>query len=291
MRKYKYIPTICLLTLTAACLAAGCRKREKIDLTTTEAATAAPETMSPESAPAARQTSAAGTMESSQDSSVSGTQSGTQASSAVKKVTARINTYTSGNVSLQYPSVQNLDDEEQTGKVDALLKENALSILNAWGINDTDDTLDVKCQIMSADRNYVTAVYTGTITRKGAAYPANIFYSNTVNIRKISNVKLTDFVDYYTMAGYVLSDDCEFYNASEELTAELMKAKNEKTIEQYSELFKNADFPLKNDAGGEGFGTFPGTFSYEHEGTIFFSIPVSHALGDYAIVKYTPDTK
>ena len=32
-------------------------------------------------------------------------------------------------------------------------------------------------------------------------------------------------------------------------------------------------------------------FSYEKQGEIYFSIPVSHSLGDYAIVKFTPETK
>ena len=36
---------------------------------------------------------------------------------------------------------------------------------------------------------------------------------------------------------------------------------------------------------------FPEVFSYEEQGTIYVSIPVPHALGDYALIKYTPDTK
>ena len=42
------------------------------------------------------------------------------------------------------------------------------------------------------------------------------------------------------------------------------------------------------DKGLEG---FPQAFSYENEGTIYISVPVSHAIGDFAIVSYTPDTK
>ena len=86
------------------------------------------------------------------------------------------------------------------------------------------------------------------------------------------------------MAGYVMSEGCQF----DGLDGETEKAVREyiagQSMDYFTELFRGADFPLKGD-------TFPESFSYETEGDIFFSIPVPHALGDYAIVKFTPDTK
>ena len=38
-------------------------------------------------------------------------------------------------------------------------------------------------------------------------------------------------------------------------------------------------------------GTFPQAFSYEKDGDIYLIVPVSHAAGDYALVKYSPETK
>ena len=38
-------------------------------------------------------------------------------------------------------------------------------------------------------------------------------------------------------------------------------------------------------------GGFPQSFSYENQGVIYMAVPVPHALGDYVIVSYTPDTK
>ncbi len=282
MRNYKRAATILLLALSAACLVSGCKKkhREKVDLPGVETSETTPETMAEETTqkkPEDRETSSAATQPSG--------------NSTTKKISSQIHTYTSGKVSIQYPSIDNLDDEKQSASIDELLKSNALSILDAWNIDDTKDALDIKCQVLSADRNRITAIYTGTATAQDAAQPIRIFYSNTVNVRKASNMSFRDFADPYTMAGYVLSGDCEFYNA----TPELMEAKNGYTIEQYTTLFDHADFPIKGDADAKtslsaAFG-FPGSFSYEDEGTIFFSIPVAHALGDYAIVAYTPETK
>lgn len=288
MKHYKYYAALGLITLSCVCLMTGCKKkhREKIDLSAVQTTEAAPETMAPE-------TTASQTHEA--EGNGSGPAGSAQSSTSVSKrqVTAQINTYTSGKVSIQYPSIQNLDTDN-AADIDALLKKNALAILDAWQIDDSKVSMEIKCEVPAADRNRITAVYTGWVQTDGGAHPDNLFYTNTVLVSRCEDMQLEDFADPYTMAGYVLSDDCEFYNVSDALAAELMKAKNDMTIEQYTELFRNADFPLKK---GQNSGTtteslqFPGSFSYEHEGTIFFSIPVIHALGDYAVVAYTPDTK
>lgn len=280
------------LALASSALVTGCKKthREKIDLSNIQT-TAAPETMAPGTSRAAETKSpepsspsgggTSGSTSGNKGGSTSGNKGG--GASAVKNISTKINTYTSGKVSVEYPSVTNMDDSAKAASIDALLKDNALSIINAYGLDEAQDTLAVKCTVLSADRNRITAAYTGTCQKKDGAYPVNIFYSNTVDVGKADNIGFGRFADPYTMAGYVLSGDCEFYNTSPELTASLMEYKNGTTIEAYTEMFNKADFPIQ--------GTFPESFSYEHEGTIFFSIPVPHALGDYAIVKYTPDTK
>lgn len=294
MHKHKSIAFWCLLALSCTCLATGCGKkhREKIDLSGVQT-TAAPETMAEEEESTVPET------EKPTDISVSSSEKETEksagAASSVSKISAKINTYTSGKVSIQYPSVEHLDSSEQADTINSLLKDNALSILDAWAINDAEDSVMITCQVLAADRSRITAVYTGTAMAKSAAYPTNILYSNTVNVRKAANMRFNDLADPYTMAGYVRSDDCTFYNVSDELKTELMKVKNDLTLEQYTALFQNADFPIKAESSSStslssAFG-FPGSFSYEHEGTIFFTIPVSHVLGDYAIVAYTPETK
>ena len=76
---------------------------------------------------------------------------------------------------------------------------------------------------------------------------------------------------------------------------ELTKIKNDTDIETYTEMFRRADFPWKEpkttSKGSDEAVKFPEVFSYEDQGTIYVSIPVPHALGDYALIKYTPDTK
>ena len=86
------------------------------------------------------------------------------------------------------------------------------------------------------------------------------------------------------MAGYVMSDDCQFQGLTAEQEQAVKEYKAEQSVSAYQKIFQNADFPLKGDS-------FPESFSYEVRGEIYLSIPVPHALGDYAIVVFTPETK
>lgn len=277
---------LCLIALSAASLISGCKKREKIDLSSTH--TTAAETMAPETSKAettAAETTASITLDAAiENAANSGGEktSGNGAASVLTGLKTKINTYTSGKVSIQYPSVT-IDDAEKEAAVNELLKNNALAAIQANGIDETKDAFTIQCKVLSADRNRITVTYTGVSAPEGAAFPTNIFYSNTIDVGKVSNLGLSHFADPYTMAGYVLSDDCLFQEADAALKAELMKAKNDQTLEYYTNLFNSSDFPFEGD--------FPLCFSYEHEGDIYFSIPVVHALGDYAIVIYTPDNK
>ena len=244
------------------------RTPEKADLTTihTEAATEPPrETLPPttteaETAPTSERTDAA------------------------SSVTADIGTYTSGKVSIQYP-ILTMDDTQNQDKINALLKSNALSVIKANDIDEAKDTLSVKCKIISVDRKRVTATYTGSVSRDGGAYPVNLFYANTVNLLQVQDLGFDDFTDAYTMAGYVLSDDVKFNGISADVEAAVLEYRSSLDIDTLTRIFDGADFPLASET------QWPESFSYEKQGTIYFSMPVPHALGDYVIVAFDPSTK
>ena len=98
---------------------------EKADLSTihTEAATEAPK----ETLPAATQApETEETTEGQED--------------AASSVSASIETYTSGKVSIQYPAVDQMDDASKKDKINELLKTNALSFIKANDIDEANDT-------------------------------------------------------------------------------------------------------------------------------------------------------
>ena len=243
---------------------------EKADLSTihTEAATEAPK----ETLPATSQAQETEETAESQES-------------AASSVSASIETYTSGKVSIQYPAVDQLDNASKKDKINELLKTNALSVIKANDIDEANDTLDIKCRVISVDRKRLTATYTGTLSAKGAAHPVNLFYSNTVKLLQAQNLGLDDFTDAYTMAGYVLSDDVKFSGISSDVEAQVLSYRSSMDLDSLTAVFNSADFPLSSET------QWPESFSYENQGTIYFSLPVPHALGDYVLVAFNPATK
>lgn len=244
---------------------------DKIDISTihTEAAT---ETMAP--------TTVAPTTTAPTEAPKEPSDAGTATS-----VTATLASYTSGKVSIQYPVVEKMSDEQMQSKVNELLKSNALSFIKANGVDEAKDTLDIKCKVISVDRKRITATYTGTLSADGAAHPVNVFYANTVNLSQAADLGFNDFTDAYTMAGYVLSDDVEFSGLSADEAKAVLEYRSGLTLEQLTETFNQADFPLSSDT------VWPESFSYEKQGKVCFSLPVPHALGDYVIVTFDPTTK
>ena len=246
------------------------RSPESADISTihTEAATEEPETMASTAAPT----------EAPQE--VQPEDAGTSTG-----VTASLETYTSGKVSIQYPVVSHIDDEELLTKVNEHLKANALSVIQANEVNEETDTLEIKCEVVSVDSRRLTAVYTGNLSAQGAAHPTELFYTNTLDLFQVQDIGLADYGDALTMAGYVLSDDVQFEGVSQENLEALLEERKTMDIDYYTDIFEHADFPFDAET------FWPSSFSYEKQGVIYFSIPVSHVLGDYAIVQFTPETK
>lgn len=292
----------------------GCgKKHEKIDLEqTTEAVTATmEETKTPGSGAvqvpgdeAGQESGSSGQNSggSGQNSGGSGQGSGGsgQGAGAVVKpnaVTYTTASYTAGKVSIQYPVMEHLEDSQSA--VNDLIRLNALAAVNAYVKNPETDALEVACQVLAADKSRITIVYTGTALASGAAHPVNLLYSSTIDVRNASNLDLPQMADPKTLAEYVMSEECvyskEFGGAggssgqdsgsgNGELLTALNQLHKERGADWYEKLFQAADFPASGNA-------FPSCFSFEKDGDIYVSIPVPHALGDYAVAVFTPENK
>jgi hypothetical protein len=214
----------------------------------------------------------------------------TDNSTSASGITAALHTYKEGNVSIQYPAISGLEDGAMEEKINSLLKSNALEILKAYSVNTEKDSLSITAKVNSVDRKRITAIYTGLISGDGAAHPVNVFFTNTVDISQAKNIRLKDYADPNVLAEYIRSDNCQFYNTSPELTEALIPFLAETSQETYAKMFKQGDFPMES-VSSDSTPAFPESFSYEDHGTIIISIPVPHSLGDFALIKYTPETK
>jgi hypothetical protein len=209
------------------------------------------------------------------------------AGQTVANVSAGFETYTAGDVSIEYPIVSNLPDKAIQNAVNDLLRSNALSVLESDGIDPDADTVSVKCKVTAVDRRRITAVYTGSYIDASGSQGMNpgtkirLFFTNTVDLQEARSLSLSDYADPTAMAGYVMSDACEFQQVTGAAAEKLRAYKSTNDMAYYVELLTGADFSSSPD--------FPRSFSYESQGSLYFSIPVSHELGDYALVGYQMD--
>ncbi|WP_170823554.1 DUF4163 domain-containing protein [Lacrimispora defluvii] len=215
--------------------------------------------------------------------------SGSLSTDPKSKTATSMYVYKSDKVTIEYPVLKELSDESELEAVNNRLKDNALEIIDAYSIDPSKDTLTVSADIISADRNRISVAYTGMLSAEGAAHPTNVYYTSVVDLKTGKNIRLRDYVDPKLLAQYVLSDQCKFYNTSPELKEALMSARTDMDEQTYTDIFQNADFSSEQQEKGAA--EFPESFSYEDQGVIIVSIPVAHALGDFALIEYTPETK
>lgn len=273
------------LAAAVALSASGCRSREKIDLDTLHTSEA--ETMASTETSGGdkeKETEKAEEKETEKEAGkeTGETQKGADSSSALS-VRSKIATEKQGKTSIEYAVLSNLRDPKMEETVNALIKEKALQILTDYQIDPAADTLAVKCTVLSLDKNKAVLTYEGSLMVNGAAHPSDLFYTTTVDLNKGTLLGLSDYADAYTMAGYILSDDCVLKKPADAKEAlEYLKSQD---LNAMWDILKQCDFTAENTEG------FPQSFSYENQGIIYMAVPVPHALGDYVIVSYTPDTK
>lgn len=279
MKRNTIIPA---LFIGCALILSSCGQKESVKTGLSDtSAVASGETMS-----AAVKTEEPATVESPENQ----TQQKEADKNAAAGITTALRTYEDGNVSIQYPVVSGLPDGVIEEKINALLKTNALEILNAYSVNPEKESLSLTAKIYSADRKRITVVYTGLFMGDEAAYPINVYFTNSVDMSLAKNIRLTDYADPNVLAEYICSGNCELYDSSPELTKALIPSFGQTSLETYSNMFQQADFPME-ETPSDLTPAFPESFSYEYQGTIIVSIPVPHSLGDYALIKYTPETK
>ena len=284
-----------LTILALPVIIAGCKSKDTSDLKsimTTEANGAmSPTTTAVEGANGAMSpTTIAPTSDSKESTSLAETKSGKtttgdKKSSSKSSVTENAQSYSKDKSKISYPKLSGINSKIESS-VNKAIEDNAKLALDSFTSN-AGSTAELKYNVKNQSRNRMSIVYTGTL--KTGNESKKIIFTNNINLDTGESIGLTDFADPLTIANYILSDDVELENATNSQAAGFTEYKKNLTVDTLKALLEDADFPLikKNDVN-EG---FPKLFSYESGGDIFISIPLSHELGDYVLVKYSPSTK
>ena len=284
-----------LTILALPVISAGCKSKDTSDLKsimTTEANGAmSPTTTAAEGANGAMSpTTIAPTSDSKESTSLAETKSGKtttadKKSSSKSSVTENAQSYSKDKSKISYPKLSGIDSKIESS-VNKTISDNAKLALDSFTSN-SGSTAELKYNVKNQSRNRMSIVYTGTL--KTGNESKKVIFTNNINLDTGESIGLTDFADPLTIANYILSDDVELENATNTQAAGFAEYKKNLTVDTLKALLEDADFPLikKNDVN-EG---FPKLFSYESGGDIFIAMPLSHELGDYVLVKYSPSTK
>ena len=283
-----------LTILALPVISAGCKSKDTSDLKsimTTEANGAmSPTTTAAEGANGAMSPTTIAPTSDSKESSSAETKSGKtttaeKKSSSKSSVTENAQSYSKDKSKISYPKLNGIDSKIESS-VNKAIEDNAKLALDSFTSN-AGSTAELKYNVKNQSRNRMSIVYTGTL--KTGNESKKIIFTNNINLDTGESIGLTDFADPLTIANYILSDDVELENATNTQAAGFAEYKKNLTVDTLKALLEDADFPLikKNDVN-EG---FPKLFSYESGGDIFIAMPLSHELGDYVLVKYSPSTK
>lgn len=283
-----------LTILALPVIIAGCKSKDTSDLKsimTTEANGAmSPTTTAAEGANGAMSPTTIAPTSDSKESSSAETKSGKtttadKKSSSKSSVTENAQSYSKDKSKISYPKLSGINSKIESS-VNKAIEDNAKLALDSFTSN-AGSTAELKYNVKNQSRNRMSIVYTGTL--KTGNESKKIIFTNNINLDTGESIGLTDFADPLTIANYILSDDVELENATNTQAAGFTEYKKNLTVDTLKALLEDADFPLikKNDVN-EG---FPKLFSYESGGDIFIAMPLSHELGDYVLVKYSPSTK
>ena len=283
-----------LTILALPVIIAGCKSKDTTDLKsimTTEANGAmSPTTTAAEGANGAMSPTTIAPTSDSKESSLAETKSSKtttaeKKSSSKSSVTENAQSYSKDKSKISYPKLNGIDSKIESS-VNKAIEDNAKLALDSFTSN-AGSTAELKYNVKNQSRNRMSIVYTGTL--KTGNESKKIIFTNNINLDTGESIGLTDFADPLTIANYILSDDVELENATNTQAAGFTEYKKTLSVDTLKALLEDADFPLikKNDVN-EG---FPKLFSYESGGDIFIAMPLSHELGDYVLVKYSPSTK
>ena len=181
-------------------------------------------------------------------------------------------------VMINYPQITNLVDNKKQGRINEILKLDALKVLNFYEKADNELSLNINYDIKWQSKNLLSVQYSGLGYIKGGAYPNNLFYTTNIDMNKGIKLRLSDivnvneiFVEKFRNGKYIASTT----EMKSKLEVSFNYIVENFTSDNLIEYFNKADllFDIKNSSY---------TFSYLTQNSLGISIAVPHAIGDHA---------
>lgn len=184
------------------------------------------------------------------------------------------------NIIIRYPQITKMKDSNLEDKINHLLKEDALKILEYYQVNFEGDSMEVDFEVKRCDEESLSVVYTGAYIWQGAANHANILYSSNIHMKTGTHISLADEKEIDEIAAALKSSEgYDVITDSEEVLAIVEENLKEINTDDLKLMLENADFKNKEDS-------YPDIFSYyTDKGESYISFPLINTAEDYVLIK------
>lgn len=176
------------------------------------------------------------------------------------------------NITISYPKVTGLTDSNKQNKINTLIKDDALYLVNAGNYPIDNVGLDINYTVKLSNSNLLSIIYTGESSIKGSSHPNNEFYTTNINVENSTKLKLSDFTsidkglaESFKNGKYIVPA----FENNKELQLEVMSYVKGMDDTSLINDFKQRDTD------------YPGC-SYLTKDSIGISTSLPHAIGDHA---------
>lgn len=173
--------------------------------------------------------------------------------------------YVNNDISISYPQIANFTDEKSMRRVNELIKENALSVMEYYHTHD-DLTIDVEYSILWKSDRLLSVKYEGYGYLSGGPYPNNLFYTSNIDLHLLKVLKFSELIQV----------DSSFIE-------QVQKNSSSTNPEHapFMDIIFTEDLLQRVMLIDRAIDGFPNDFSYITENVIGLSFSVPHVMGDH----------
>lgn len=199
-----------------------------------------------------------------------------------KEYTIVSKTYSKNNVKITYPQIKDFSDTSKLNLINKDLEDGALSILNMYAKDDpnlSELTMEINYEVKLKNNKYISIVYSGYSSVKGAAYSPSIFYTTNIDLENGTIIKLLDYAKVDNIAKKLKDqNDVKVLSNEKELKEAQMSALMNMDNAELLSTLNDSDFHMEN---GKLALPEKGAYSYMDGDNIVISLQLNHALGDH----------
>ena len=179
-------------------------------------------------------------------------------------------TYLHGKISLTHPEISGLKDSSLQEECNRILSH---SILDRVEYYHPNDSLSAEFRVTYATEEIVSILTTGQISPDGAARPYYFYQSLNIDLVHGKIIRLNDIADIDEYAS----------NFADDWVLSTPIDRRDRAAQELCSLTYTERFKLLEECDVQEGELYSPGYSYIENGKIYMLLPVSHALGDYAL--------